>query len=125
MSSSAARFLTGSLRARDLDDLEGPFVYTITAAGPKQLQDGKTKLSVSFEETGKSMILGTAANLRWFINELGDDFRKWTGEQVELYVIDTEHMGKPCRGIRVRKPDAKTLKAVAAKAKKESAPTEE
>lgn len=96
----ANKFLTGKFKAEDIKE---DLTLTISKVKPERMQStGEEKLVLSFEETGKGLVLGTKANLEFLIDEFGDDTDDWVGKEIVLYSVETSFGSKPVQGIRLK-----------------------
>ena len=87
------------------EDLDGkPMLVTISGLEPAQMRDGATKYVLSFDGQQKGLILNVT-NGKSLAKSFGKDSGLWMGKEVELYAIDTEYAGDPCKGLRLRKPE--------------------
>ena len=102
MTSFDQMFPSKYLSASDLDG--EPMRVTISGLEPAQMRDGTTKYVLSFDGQKKGLILNVT-NGKTLAKGFGKDSGLWLGKEVELYAIDTEYSGEPCKGLRLRKPD--------------------
>lgn len=74
---------------------------TVTIAGghPKEFDDGKTKLVLSFKGTDKTLVLN-ATNANMIADSYGPDSDAWTGKAIELRPERVNFAGKMVDAIR-------------------------
>ena len=84
-------------------DFPAPRVLTIQGAAPETLQDGKTKLALSFAEEQKLLVLN-ATNSATLVQLYGENVEGCYGKAIELYTEKTSSPNGIVDGIRLRQP---------------------
>ncbi len=91
-----------------VEDLDGKTIKVrISSLDQGQMRDGTTKFILSFADREKGLVLNKT-NGKVLAKAFGKDSAGWVGQEVELYTVDTEYCGEPCKGLRLRKPEPMT-----------------
>lgn len=59
-----------------------------------------------FEETANFLVLSSATNRNFLCDTWGTRPGEYVGRRICLYQVDTAYAGKPCKGVRIKLPDA-------------------
>ena len=83
-------------------DLNGPRKLRISGvsegrAGPNSKED---QLIVAFEGEEKDLVLNST-NAGVLISRYGDDYGKWSGQEVTIAAVPTQFQGQNVQGIRI------------------------
>lgn len=86
--------------------IERPTTLTIDKIYNEKVgREREVRPVVYFEGEDRGLILNKT-NGRALCDICGtSDTQKMSGQQVELYVVDTEYQGDPIKGLRLREPD--------------------
>ena len=90
-------FPTKFMKASDVED--EPTTVTVAGVEAVELDDG-TKYALSFEESGKQLILNVT-NGRTIEKLYGDETDDWIGKRITLFAAQVEFKGDQVMAVRV------------------------
>lgn len=81
-------------------DIAKPTVTRIKGVTVEAMRDGKKKIVVVLEGVEKSLVLNKT-NAATLTAKFGEDYDRWTGEEVTLASVPTTFQGQNVKGLRI------------------------